>query len=64
MARRTDILVEAVPALRYYAGYLMNNTIRIDGILQREEWENRLKARKRSISTAISTSTTKKSYSI
>lgn len=44
MARRTDILVEAVPlALRYYARYLMNKyDTNGDGILQREEWENRL----------------------
>ena len=44
MARRDDILVDAVPiALRYYARYIKSKYDKNgDGILQRSEWENNL----------------------
>ena len=44
MARRDDILVDAVPiALRYYARYIKSKYDKNgDGILQRFEWENNL----------------------
>ncbi len=44
MARREDVLVDAAPlALRYYSRYLMNKyDANGDGVLQRDEWENRL----------------------